>query len=158
VAHLLILGDQKPNASIHGAQQGVDAVMHRLHLGAHRLDAAHGHPNGSQVPLERLAPPLQRLQRRDLHWLSGIGHRMLGLHDAEAGDALRRECGDGLVHQAEKRHHEQHPFALGQRTVGNGRCEDRLAGAGWSLDDRPSMSGEQCVSQTGQGEVLVGME
>ena len=68
------------------------------------------------------------------------------------------ECSDGLVHQAEERHHEQHSLALGQRTVGNCGGEHRLAGAGRGLNDRPAVSGDQCTPKLFQGEVLVRMK
>ena len=47
----------------------------------------------------RQRAPLQRLDRGHLDRLLRVGHRVIALHDADAGDALRREGGHGLVDQ-----------------------------------------------------------
>ena len=73
-----------------------------------------------------------RLDAAHLDRLLAIGALVDALHHADAMNAFRLECGDGLVDEAERGHHERNALSLVKRALDDVRGQQGLPEAGWA--------------------------
>jgi hypothetical protein len=128
-----------------------------LHPVAIELEPAVGLVHDNDVGDRELAPS-QGLNAGDLNRPAEIGQRVIGLDHADVADAVLPEPFDGLVDQADRRHGEDHPLALGEGALDDGRGEDSFATAGRGHDHGPAPTGDQRLAEHLQGLLLVGVE